>query len=53
MQAIDTASDVLVLRPLIGMNKQDIIDYSKKIGTFHFASSMPEYCGVISDKPSV
>lgn len=53
LHVIDTASQVLTLRPLIWMNKQDIIGKCKKIGTFNFASSMPEYCGVISQKPSV
>lgn len=52
MYVIDKASDTLVLRPLVWMNKQDIVDISKKIGTHDFAASMPEYCGVISDKPS-
>lgn len=53
MSVIDEASSVLTLRPLITMNKQEIIDISKRIGTYDFAKSMPEYCGVISDKPSV
>ncbi|MDQ7022525.1 MAG: tRNA uracil 4-sulfurtransferase ThiI [Candidatus Gracilibacteria bacterium] len=52
MHVIDKASDCLVLRPLIADNKQDIIDVSRKIGTYHFACNMPEYCGVISDKPA-
>ena len=52
MHVIDKASDCLVLRPLIADNKQEIIDISRKIWTYHFACNMPEYCGVISDKPS-
>jgi len=52
MHVIDKASDNLVLRPLISYNKQEIIDISKKIWTYHFACNMPEYCWVISDKPS-
>ena len=52
MYVIDKAADILVIRPLVWMNKQDIVDVSKKIGTHDFAASMPEYCGVISDKPS-
>ncbi|MFA0071505.1 tRNA 4-thiouridine(8) synthase ThiI, partial [Vibrio breoganii] len=31
----------------------DIIDLSRKIGTEDFAKVMPEYCGVISKKPTV
>ena len=52
MHVIDKASDTLVLRPLISQNKQEIVDISKKIGTYNFACNMPEYCGVISDKPA-
>jgi len=52
MFVIDKASDVLVLRPLISFNKQEIIDLSVKIWTYNFACNMPEYCGVVSDKPA-
>ena len=52
MSVIDKASDCLVLRPLIADNKQEIIDVSRKIWTYNFACNMPEYCWVISDKPS-
>ena len=49
---IDKACETLVLRPLISFNKQEIINISKKIWTYDFAINMPEYCAVISDKPS-
>lgn len=52
LKVIDEVTDALVLRPLITSDKQDIIDLSKVIGTFEFAETMPEYCGVISDKPT-
>ena len=52
LQVIDTASDMLVLRPLITMDKQDIIKIARDIGTEEFAANMPEYCGVISDRPT-
>ncbi len=50
---IDNVCDVLLLRPLVTADKQDIIDKSRQIGTIGFAESMPEYCGVISDHPNV
>ncbi len=53
MSVIDEISQGLVLRPLAGLNKQDIINTAKHIGTYEFAASMPEYCGVVSDKPSI
>ncbi len=49
---IDEASDVLVLRPLITTDKQAIIDTATAIGTADFAKNIPEYCGVISKKPT-
>lgn len=52
MHVIDKASTNLVLRPLISNNKQEIVDVSKEIWTYNFACNMPEYCWVISDKPS-
>jgi len=52
MSVIDKASSMLVLRPLITFDKQEIIDISQKIGTYNFACNMPEYCWVISDRPA-
>tara|TARA_R110001592_G_scaffold66617_2_gene204575 strand:- start:16929 stop:18395 length:1467 start_codon:yes stop_codon:yes gene_type:complete len=52
MCVIDSVTKKLVLRPLVVMDKQDIISLSRKIGTEDFAKNMPEYCGVISDKPT-
>lgn len=53
LNVIDRCTEQLILRPLIAMDKQDIIDISRKIGTEDFAKSIPEYCGVISQKPTV
>ena len=51
LAVIDTAIDSLVLRPLCTVNKQDIIDISRDIGTEDFSKNIPEYCAVISKKP--
>lgn len=53
LNVIDRSTDMLILRPLIVMDKQDIINMSREIGTEDFAKSIPEYCGVISQKPTV
>jgi thiamine biosynthesis protein ThiI len=53
LNVIDRSTDLLILRPLIAMDKQDIINQSRIIGTEDFAKSIPEYCGVISQKPTV
>lgn len=52
LNVIDRVTDMVVLRPLATMDKGEIIDLSRKIGTETFAASMPEYCGVISVNPS-
>ena len=53
LSVIDKATDKLILRPLICMDKYEIIETAKQIGTEDFAKVMPEYCGVISRKPTV
>lgn len=52
LKIIDQVTKALVLRPLITMDKGEIISLSRRIGTETFAASMPEYCGVISVKPT-
>lgn len=52
LNTIDRVTERLVLRPLITMDKPEIINISRKIGTEEFSASIPEYCGVISVKPS-
>ncbi len=52
LNVIDRAIDMLVLRPLATMDKGEIIDLARKIGTETFAAHMPEYCGVISVSPT-
>ncbi|EDM65844.1 thiamine biosynthesis protein ThiI [Moritella sp. PE36] len=53
LSLIDSVTDTLILRPLIVADKQDIIDTARKIGTAEFSETIPEYCGVISKKPTV
>ena len=52
LSVIDSATDLLVLRPLIASHKQDIINTAEAIGTAEFAMHMPEYCGVVSQGPT-
>jgi thiamine biosynthesis protein ThiI len=53
LNVIDRVTETLVLRPLATYDKQDIINISRHIGTEDFAKTIPEYCGVISKKPTV
>lgn len=52
LNLIDQVSEQLIIRPLIVSDKQEIIATAKRIGTESFALSMPEYCAVISDRPT-
>ncbi len=53
LRQIDAVTDTLILRPLINWDKEDIINLARQIGTEDFAKTMPEYCGVISRKPTI
>lgn len=53
LRLIDNVTETLILRPLVTWDKQDIINVARQIGTEDFAKTMPEYCGVISRKPTV
>lgn len=52
LSVIDSVTDMLTLRPLIVMDKQDIIGIARTIGTEDFSKNIPEYCAVISKKPT-
>ena len=52
LSVIDAATDRLVLRPLSTWDKSTIIHRANEIGVAEFAEHMPEYCAVISDKPT-
>jgi thiamine biosynthesis protein ThiI len=52
LAVIDRVTDKLVLRPLVTMDKRDIIDIARAIGTEDFVKNVPEYCGVISVRPT-
>lgn len=52
LNLVDRASSEVVLRPLVSMDKETIINIARDIGTEPYARTMPEYCGVISRKPA-
>ncbi|MCF6439006.1 tRNA 4-thiouridine(8) synthase ThiI [Pseudoalteromonas luteoviolacea] len=53
LSVIDRVTETLILRPLIQNDKEEIIRIAREIGTCEMAEAMPEYCGVISKKPTV
>lgn len=52
LAVIDKVAQKPVLRPLAFTDKGEIIRISRAIGAEAMAASMPEYCGVISSRPS-
>ncbi|WP_333797263.1 tRNA uracil 4-sulfurtransferase ThiI [Rheinheimera sp.] len=53
LNVIDRVTEMLILRPLVYQDKQDIIDIARVIGVEDLAKTMPEYCGVISKSPTI
>lgn len=53
LQVIDRATDKLILRPLISLDKEDIISQARMIDLAQACQSVPEYCAVISNKPTL
>lgn len=49
---IDAVTNIMVFRPLVMSDKQDIINIARDIGTEEFSAVIPEYCSVISVKPT-
>jgi tRNA uracil 4-sulfurtransferase len=52
LTAIDRASHLPVFRPLIGFDKMDIVDLSRRVGTFDLSSNVKEYCAIAPGNPA-
>ena len=50
---IDKAIEKSVLRPLIGFNKQEIIDKAREIGTYNLSIKVKERCSITSGKVAI
>jgi tRNA uracil 4-sulfurtransferase len=51
LRAIEPASELPVFRPLIGFDKEEIIDRAKRIGTAALSEQVKEYCAIVPGKP--
>jgi len=49
--AVSEASDVPIFRPLLGLPKQDIIDYARRIGTAEMSARAQEVCDLSGGRP--
>jgi len=52
LAVISAASRLPILRPLVGFNKQEIIDLSRQIGTHDLSAKVGEYCAMVPSKPA-
>jgi len=47
---IDEAAELPVLRPLIGLDKEEIVSYARKIGTYSYSIEVGEFCPIGASK---
>jgi thiamine biosynthesis protein ThiI len=52
LATIDSSASLPVLRPLITMDKDEIIAMSRRIGSFELTKSTQEFCQLSSEKPA-
>ena len=52
LRAIDDASGLPVLRPLVGMDKEEIIAQARRIGTYELSARVREYCAISTGRPA-
>jgi thiamine biosynthesis protein ThiI len=52
LAVISRATDAMLLRPLVGSNKETIIAAAEHIGTFELSKVVGEYCDLVPSKPA-
>jgi tRNA uracil 4-sulfurtransferase len=53
LAVISQASPAIpVLRPLLGFNKEEIMDIARKIGIYELSAAVAEYCDLMPPKPT-
>jgi len=52
LAVIDRFTDLPVLRPLVGFNKEEILDRARRIGTFDISAGVPEFCALTPTRPA-
>lgn len=52
LRSIEPASELPVLRPLVGFDKQEIIDAAERIGTAPISRHVKEYCDIVPSRPA-
>ncbi|MGD2115845.1 MAG: tRNA uracil 4-sulfurtransferase ThiI [Acidobacteriota bacterium] len=52
LAAISRPIELPILRPLLGFNKDEIIDRTRRIGTYELAAAVEEYCAILPKRPA-
>lgn len=53
LKAIEPAAEMIVLRPLLGLDKSEIMAQAHRIGTALLSEKIPEYCALSGPSPAV
>ncbi|CAN5771067.1 tRNA 4-thiouridine(8) synthase ThiI [soil metagenome] len=51
LASIEAASDRPIFRPLLAFDKMEIVDISRRIGTYEISSKVREYCAIAPGNP--
>ena len=52
LRSIEPAAGLPILRPLVGFDKQEIIDAAETIGTAPISRRVKEYCAIVTSRPA-
>lgn len=52
LAVITRATDLPILRPLVGMNKDEILAIARRIGTYDLSKVVGEYCALVPSRPA-
>jgi thiamine biosynthesis protein ThiI len=52
LAVVSRATELPILRPLVGANKDEIIALAERIGTFELSKVVGEYCAMVPSKPA-
>ena len=53
LRALEGRLHVPVLRPLVGLDKEEILARARDIGTYDLSATVQEYCAITAKKPAV
>ena len=52
LAVISPATSLPILRPVVGLNKDEIIQHAREIGTHDLSAKVGEYCAMVPSKPA-